>query len=74
MRSMLALVVAASVAFAQESKGKMPDQGKGVDVGKDATDFKLKKVKKDDKEKDVEVKLSDFKEKKPVVLIFGSYT
>jgi len=61
----------------QDKPKQRPDQGNGIAAGKDAVDFKLKQLKKDPKdakEKEIEVKLSDFKEKQPVVLIFGSYT
>jgi hypothetical protein len=61
----------------QDKSKQRPDQGAGIAAGKDAVELKLKQLKKDPKdakEKDVEVKLSDFKGKQPVVLIFGSYT
>ena len=61
----------------QDKSKQRPEQGQGVAAGKDAVDFKLKQLKKDPKdakEKEIEVKLSEFKGKQPVVLIFGSYT
>ena len=54
--------------------------GKGVEEGKPAPDFELKLLKAYDLEpgeggRQVKsVKLSSYREKKPVVLIFGSYT
>jgi len=47
-----------------------PEALEGPKVGAEAPDFKLKTLADAKKE----VKLSDFKGKKPVVLIFGSYT
>ena len=41
----------------------------GPDVGQEAPDFALRTL-----EGDREIKLSDFRGKKPVVLVFGSYT
>lgn len=49
--------------------GDARSSGSGVAPGKPAPDFTLKSL--DGKS---EVKLSSFKEKKPVALIFGSYT
>ena len=52
-------------------------RGKGVEEGKEAPDFKLKKLLTSDIERTGEaefITLSDFEEEKPVVLIFGSYT
>jgi len=46
------------------------DFGGGPGVGQAAPDFKLKSLADPKKE----VQLSSFKGKKPVVLIFGSYT
>ena len=51
--------------------------GQGVSEGKEAPDFRLKKLLASEEERTGEaefVKLSDFKTKQPVVLIFGSYT
>ncbi len=72
MRIAIAFLTLASLALAQD-KGR-PPQGNGVDAGKEAVDFKLKRLKSDPKEKDEEVQLSSFKDKKPVLLVFGSYT
>jgi hypothetical protein len=52
-------------------------RGKGVPEGKEAPDFRLKKLLANERERTGEaefVKLSDFKGEQPVVLIFGSYT
>ena len=52
-------------------------RGKGVPAGTEAPDFKLKKLLSSELERTGEVEyvtLSDYKGKKPVVLIFGSYT
>ena len=54
--------------------------GPGAAEGTQAPDFKLKLLKAYDLEKDKdgktpeEIRLSDYRGKKPVVLIFGSYT
>ena len=76
IRTTLLAVLIAALAQ-QQGKLVRPEQGNGVDAGKDAVDFTLKQLKKskDDKdEKEIEVKLSSFKDQKPVALIFGSYT
>jgi len=63
-----ALVVLTGTTAAQfQGKGK-GGFGAGPEVGQPAPDFKLKLL--DGKE----VQLASFKEKKPVVLIFGSCT
>ena len=49
-------------------KKKQEDES-GPIVGEEAPDFELRTL-----EGDKVVKLSDFRDKKPVVLIFGSYT
>jgi len=52
-------------------------RGKGIAEGKEAPDFKLKRLLTSEIERTGEseyVKLSDYEKKKPVVLIFGSYT
>ncbi len=49
-------------------KKKQEDES-GPAVGEEAPDFELRTL-----EGDGVVKLSDFREKKPVVLVFGSYT
>lgn len=56
-----------SIALAQP-KGDRPKEGT-LKVGDAAPDFKLKKM-----EAKGEVQLSSFRDKKPVVLVFGSYT
>ena len=58
----------ASTALAQGRTGK-PDKAGGPKPGAQAPDFTLKTL--DGKS---EVTLSDFKDKRPVVLIFASYT
>lgn len=69
-----ALLIAA--APQDRGRGRMPRQGKGPDEGKPAPDFKLKLLKEegDEDEEPEYVQLSSFKDKRPVVLIFGSYT
>ena len=62
-----------SLAQGQQAEKKKIPQGNGVDVAKDAVDFKLKKLKTEPSEKDETVQLSALKGK-PVVLVFGSYT
>ncbi len=59
----------------QDRRGR--NRGKGVPEGKEAPDFKLKKLLSNEMERTGEaefIKLSDFKGDQPVVLIFGSYT
>ncbi len=74
MRTALALLVAAGIAFSQQERKRL-EQGPGIDPGKDAADFKLLKLKTDAKEeKDEYVQLSEFKGKQLVLLVFGSYT
>lgn len=75
---LIALMSALLVAAAPQDR-KRPKQGKGPDVGKTAPDFKLKKLSTEKSDKDKEKKpeyvtLSSFRGKKPVVLVFGSYT
>jgi len=60
------VVIAMLCALLQSRPGAL----EGPKVGAEAPDFQLKTLADAKKE----VKLSDFKEKKPVVLIFGSYT
>ncbi|MCX6897606.1 MAG: redoxin domain-containing protein [Verrucomicrobia bacterium] len=68
----LAMVMAISAAIAQNRPGRhsgdmrMPDT---LRVGDAAPDFKLKT-----KDGGREVQLSSFKGKRPVVLVFGSFT
>lgn len=64
-----ALVLSAFV-MAQGGGKRPPDNA--PKVGADAPDFTLYRL--DDKKQEKPVKLSDFEGKKPVVLIFGSYT
>jgi len=54
--------------LAQRTKRDRPREG-SLKVGDTAPDFNLKRLHGKGR-----VKLSDFKGKKPVVLIFGSYT
>jgi hypothetical protein len=70
---MLAALLVALLAQSPPQGGVLK-QGEGVEAGKDAVDFKLLLLKEDPKAKDEFVKLSDFKGKRPVLLIFGSYT
>ena len=61
--------------FVQDG-GKRPSQGHGPEAGKPAPDFKLKRLPATDEErkKPEVVQLSSYRGKRPVVLIFGSYT
>jgi hypothetical protein len=65
----LAILGAAALAAAQDKRGRMPAD-RAPKVGDEAPNFKLKTLGDPDKE----VELKSFKDKKPVVLIFGSYT
>ncbi len=67
---MRTIAILACLVFAQDrpKKGLPPD--KAPKAGDAAPNFKLKTLGAPDKE----VELSSFKEKKPVALIFGSYT
>ena len=70
--TMSALTLIATVdIFAQGRRGSGPDRREqgSLKVGQKAPDFKLTLI--DGKKS---VKLSSFKGKKPVVLVFGSYT
>ncbi len=51
-----------------KAKGERPQEGK-LQPGDDAPNFKLKKLNADE-----EVELASFRGKRPVVLVFGSYT
>jgi hypothetical protein len=66
------IAILAALILAQDrpgdKKGKPPDRA--PKVGSEAPNFKLKTLGAPD----TEVELSSFKDKKPVVLIFGSYT
>ncbi|MBI3096905.1 MAG: hypothetical protein HYY93_01465 [Planctomycetes bacterium] len=71
----IALLGAAS-STAQQGKRDRPQEG-ALKVGDSAPDFELKQLPAPDARKTdepVKVKLSSFQGKKPVVLIFGSYT
>ena len=79
-RAAVALLSAAAVCLAQQQPrpgaqqkgGKRPGDLRAqtnLRVGDTAPDFKLK-----NKEGDREVQLASFRGKKPVVLVFGSYT
>lgn len=73
LRTVLGIAAALSLAtpaFAQRGRMRRdrPREGK-LKVGDPAPDFTLRRLKGKDK-----VKLSSFKGKRPVVLIFGSYT
>lgn len=79
MMKCVAMILGLCVLAVGQGKDR-PDEGK-LKVGDGAPDFKLKRLildekdkDKDDKEKNKDVKLSDFKGKKPVLLVFGSYT
>lgn len=75
MRRWVAIVGAvALVAATQEGGKKRPDQGEGIETGKKAVNFNLKKLKSKPDEKAELVELASFEGKKPVLLIFGSYT
>lgn len=66
---MMYALVLSTLVMAQGGK-RPPDNA--PKVGSDAPDFTLYRL--DDKKQEKPVKLSDFEGKKPVVLIFGSYT
>ena len=59
-----------------QEKGKYPAQSQGPKEGDAAPDFDLAALPRNEEEakKRRTVKLSSFRDKKPVVLIFGSYT
>lgn len=74
LAAVVALLAVTSSVFAQpqnrRGKGRGSKSGREtLKVGAEAPDFKLKTV--DGKK---EVKLASFKGKRPVVLVFGSYT
>lgn len=71
MRSAIVLAVLLGLVPQQS---KRPPQGEGIAAGKEAANFKLKKLKLKPDEKDETVELASFKDRQPVVLIFGSYT
>ncbi|HEY3226937.1 MAG TPA: hypothetical protein VGK61_08095 [Planctomycetota bacterium] len=75
MIRILAIALAATLAAStQEGGRKRPEQGEGIEAGKKAANFKLKKLKAKEDEKPESVELASFAGKKPVLLIFGSYT
>ena len=69
--TVVALLAVTSSVFAQprNQRGKGRGGRDALKVGAEAPDFKLKSV---DGKKEVE--LGSFKGKRPVVLVFGSYT
>jgi hypothetical protein len=73
MIRLAALVLACALAF-QDGGKKRLEQGEGIPIGKPAANFKLKKLKSKADEKTELVELASFTGKKPVLLIFGSYT
>lgn len=77
MRAALPAILIAALAACSQSQGivvpesahrMMREQGPGIDPGKDAADLKLVRLEGGT------VQLSDHKGKRPVMLIFGSYT
>lgn len=67
----LGVLLLASAAAAEDKKPRKPDPPRpGPAVGRLAPDFEITRL--DDPSKTV--RLSDFRGRKPVVLIFGSYT
>ena len=73
LRFLISLLACAGFCVAQEGRGR-PEQGAGPAVGAAAPDFTLKALEKDEKGREVEVRLFRFKGDKPVLLILGSYT
>ena len=72
--SALAVFAGSSGAQERRMRGRTDRAPK---VGQDAPDFELQRVmvsKKDTKKKPKTLKLSSFEGKKPVVLVFGSFT
>lgn len=70
----VAVMLAVVSVLAPQQQGKRPPQGEGIAAGREAANFKLKKLKRTAEEKEETVELASFKDKQPVVLIFGSYT
>jgi peroxiredoxin len=69
MKLMYVVLALATVVISVDAQDKR-SKGEGPKVGEAAPDFKIKMLS-DGK---TEVQLSSFKDKKPVILIFGSYT
>ena len=67
----MSLTLSAILLVLAAQGGKRPPDN-APKVGAEAADFTLYRL--DDKKKEKPVKLSDYKGKKPVVLVFGSYT
>lgn len=70
---MLAAATLTTAAAAQapgkgKAKGERPQEGK-LQPGDEAPNFRLKRLNADE-----EVELASFRGKRPVVLVFGSYT
>ncbi|MBI4563758.1 MAG: hypothetical protein HY716_03575 [Planctomycetes bacterium] len=74
MRLFIASTAILVLAAAPQDRGRRPRQGEGIAPGTAAANFDLKKLKSSPDEKDERVELASFKGRKPVVLIFGSYT
>ncbi len=72
---LLAALALAAPALARGGRGRRPKR-KEPKVGQAAPDFELVKLGEDGKkgEKDSKVKLSEQWAKKPLVLVFSSYT
>ncbi|MBI2923640.1 MAG: redoxin domain-containing protein [Planctomycetes bacterium] len=71
MRPLALLLLLASAAVAEDKDRRNPGPPPpGPAVGRLAPDFEIARL--DDPEKTV--RLSDFRGRKPVVLVFGSYT
>lgn len=70
----VALALIAALASPTQEGKKRPEQGEGIAAGKPAANFKLKKLKSKPDEEPEYVELASFAGKKPVLLIFGSYT
>lgn len=64
--------IALALAFALPAQAQRAREDKAPKVGDEAPDFELYRL--DDKKQETPVRLSDFEGKKPVVLVFGSYT
>ena len=75
---LVVLVVLVSSEQVQAQKRQFKSRGfrsrDTLKVGDKAPDFTLKKLNSKKKKKEEKVTLSSFQGKKPVVLVFGSYT